>query len=198
MFYPVMLDIRNKLIVVIGGGEVAYRKANKLLEFGGNIRIISPEVTEKFIDLRNFYKENIEIIYDIYNKKYIEDAFLVIGATSSRRVNREVGRDCNDFNILVNIVDSKDESDFITSSIINNDNLTISVSTLGSFPYLSKKIRIDMEEKYKKFNKEYMDVLEEIRKIALDKYSDKKREIMDKALDLNLADLRELLKELEK
>lgn len=198
MFYPIMLDIENKLIVVIGGGEVAYRKVNKLLEFGGTVRIISPEFIEKFIVLKDLYKENIEIIYDIYNKSYIEDAFLVIGATSSKTVNGEIAKDCNNLNVLVNIVDSKDRSDFITPSIINNDNLTISISTLGSFPYLSKKIRIDMEEKYKKFDKEYINVLEEIRKITLNKYSDRTKEIMDKALDLNLIDLREFLIELEK
>ncbi|WMM23871.1 bifunctional precorrin-2 dehydrogenase/sirohydrochlorin ferrochelatase [Tissierella sp. MB52-C2] len=198
MFYPIMLKIENKLIIVVGGGQVAYRKVKKLLEFGGTVRVVSPKIIDDFKDLQKEYKENIELIYDIYNKKYIEDAFLVIGATSSRMTNKEIGEDCNNLNILVNIVDSKDESDFITSSIINNDNLTISISTLGSFPYLSKKIRIDMEKKYKKFDKEYMIILEEIRRITLDNYSHKTKEIMDKALELNIVDLKEFLKELEK
>lgn len=198
MFYPIMLKIENKLIVVVGGGQVAYRKVKKLLEFGGTVRVVSPKIIDGLKDLQKEYKENIEFIYDIYNKKHIEDSYLVIGATSSRNINKEIAKDCNSLNILVNIVDSKDESDFITSSIINNDNLTISISTLGSFPYLSKKIRIDMEKKYKKFDKEYMIILEEIRRITLDNYSHKTKEIMDKALELNIVDLKEFLKELEK
>ncbi|HAE92331.1 precorrin-2 dehydrogenase/sirohydrochlorin ferrochelatase family protein [Tissierella praeacuta] len=193
MFYPIMIDISNKCIIIVGGGEVAHRKARKLLEFGGKLMILSPCNIPKFEELKERYKENLDFIYDEYNKKYIEDAFLVIGATSSKKINKQISEDCKSLNILVNIVDSREDSDFITPSIINNDTLTISISTMGSFPYLSKKIRMDMEDSYKKFNKEYLDILEELRHLILHNYREEKKEIMDYALNLNIDELKELL-----
>ncbi|WP_353096530.1 bifunctional precorrin-2 dehydrogenase/sirohydrochlorin ferrochelatase [Tissierella praeacuta] len=197
MFYPIMVDISNKRIIVIGGGEVAHRKAKKFLEFGGKVIVLSPYNIHKFKELEERYKENLDFIYAEYNEKYIENAFLVIGATSSKEVNKQISKDCNKLNVLVNIVDSKEDSDFITPSIINNDTLTISISTMGSFPYLSKKIRMDMEDTYKKFNKEYLDTLEEIRYLILDKYREEKKEIMDHALNLNIDELKDLLMKLK-
>lgn len=193
MFYPIMVDIFQRQVLVVGGGKVAFRKAQKILEFGGNLTILSPEIMDDFKILQELYKERLNLIYDKYDKKYIEDCFLVIGATSLRTINCQIGEDCKSLNILVNLVDSKDESDFITPAVINNDNLTISISTMGSFPYLSKKIRRDMEENYGKFNKEYMDVLEEIRHFILDKNSKDINDAMDMVLNLELSGLKNLL-----
>ncbi len=198
MFYPIMIDIHDRKIVIVGGGKVAYRKSKNLLKYGGKVIILSPETIDDFKRLKDIYKDKLQFVYNKYEKVYIEDAFLVIAATSSSLVNQEISKDCKELNILSNIVDSKEDCDFITTSIINNDNLTISVCTMGSFPYLSKKIRIDMEEKYKKFDKEYINVLEEIRNIILNKYPDETREMMDQALELDLKDLKELLEKLKK
>jgi siroheme synthase-like protein len=189
-----MVDIFQKHVLVVGGGKVAFRKAQKILEFGGNLTILSPEIIDDFKILKELYKERLNLIYDIYNKTYIEGCFLVIGATSLRAINSQIGEDCKNLNILVNLVDSKDESDFITPAVINNDNLTISISTMGSFPYLSKKIRRDMGEQYGKFNKEYMDVLEEIRHFILDEDSKNIGNTMDMVLSLDLSELKNLLK----
>ena len=197
MFYPIMIDINDKDIVVVGGGEVAYSKSVKLLEFGANIKVLSPTKTDKFLELKEIYKEKLNFICNVYEKKYVEKAFLVVAATSSREVNEQISKDCKALKILANIVDSKKESDFITPSIINNDNLLISISTMGSFPYLSKKIRIDMEERYKKFNKDYIDILEKIRISILNQYKDRTKEIMDYALELDIEGLKDLLIRLE-
>lgn len=194
MFYPIMVDIFQKKVLIVGGGKVAFRKAQKVLEFGGDLTILSPKIIDDFKILEETYKERLNLIYDIYDKRYIEGCFLVIGATSLRTINSQIGKDCKELNILVNLVDSKDESDFITPAVINNDNLTISISTMGSFPYLSKKIRRDMEENYGKFNKEYIDVLEEIRGFILDKDSEDISTKMDMVLSLDLSELKNLLK----
>lgn len=199
MFFPMMIDLEDRSILIVGGGQVAYRKAKAMLEFGASITLVSPEFTEEFIALKEKSKSDneIELIYDVYDASYVINKFLVVAATSSRRVNKEVVRDCNIHQILVNNVDGREKSDFITPAIYKNDDLTISISTGGSFPYLSKRMRMDMEEKYSKYNAEYMKLLESIRYKIIDKYPDKKRQIMDKVLKLDIDELKSFKAEID-
>lgn len=198
MFYPIMMNINEKEILIVGGGKVAYRKAKKILEYGGILTILSPEISDEFKELKYIYKNKLNYIYNQYDKKYIENKFLVIATTSSKIINKDIGYDCKGLNILVNIADNKEESDFITPAVMSNDNLTISICTMGSFPYLSKKIRIEMEEKYSKFNKEYMDILEELRYLILYKKPEIMRGEMEKALNLDLDELKHFLESYKK
>ena len=196
MFYPVMVDISHKKIVVVGGGKIGYRKAKNFLEFGAKIVVLSPKFIDKFYELEKEYKEQIRLINDFYNKEYIYSSFLVVGATSSRKTNKQIAIDSNDLNILCNIVDSKEESSFISPAIVNREGLIVSVSTMGKFPYLGKKIREDMEDKYSKFDNEHMDLLEKLREVALSEYKDRSQELFNYSLDLNTDELRKFLIEL--
>lgn len=191
MFFPIMIDLKDKRITVVGGGNVCFRKCKNLLEFGAKVTIVSPEIIDKLKELKVIYKDNLKFIYDIYKEEYIVDSFLVVAATSSKEINREIVKNSKELNILVNSADGRKESDFITTSIIKNDNLTISICTDGRFPALSKKIRKDMEEKYSRYDEEYMNILEEIRYVIIEKHPEDKSEIMDKVLDLDIDQLRE-------
>lgn len=196
MFYPIMVDISNKKIVIVGGGEIGYRKAKNFLEFGAKIVVLSPQFIDKFYELKKEYKEQIRLINDFYKKKYIYDSFLVIGATSSRKINKQISIDSKDLNILCNIVDSKEESSFIFPAIVNREGLIVSVSTGGKFPYLCKKIKEDIDNKYSKFDKEYMDLLEKIREVILSKHKDRSQELFNYSLELDRDELRKFLIEL--
>ena len=196
MFYPIMVDIFNKKIVIVGGGEIGYRKAKNFLEFGAKIVALSPKFIDKFYKLEKEYKEQIRLINDVYNKEYIYGSFLVIGATSSRKINKQISIDSRDLNILCNIVASKEESGFISPAIVNREGLIVSVSTGGKFPYLCKKIREDMEDKYSKFDKEYMDLLEKLREVVLSEYKDRSQELFNYSIGLNRDELRKFLIEL--
>ena len=196
MFYPIMVDISNKKIVVVGGGEIGYRKAKSFLEFGAKIVVLSPKFIDRFYELEKEYKEQIRLINDFYKKEHIYGCFLVVGATSSRKTNKQISIDSKDFNILCNIADSKEESSFISPAIVNREGLIVSVSTGGKFPYLCKKVKEDMEDKYSKFDKEYMDLLEKIREVVLSEYKDRSQELFNYSLDLNTDELRKFLIEL--
>ncbi len=197
MFCPIMVDISNKKLLIVGGGKIAYRKAKNFLSYKANVLVVSPEFIHEFYKLEREYKGQISLIQDLYNKKYIEGAFLVVGATSSRQVNNQVAQDCHELNILCNIVDKKEESSFISPGLVKKDGLIISISTMGKFPYLSKRIKEDIANRYSKFDKEYMDLLEELRKIVLLKYRDGTKEIFNHALNLNKDQLKGFLKELK-
>lgn len=191
MFFPIMVELEDKKVTIVGGGQVAYRKCKKLLAFGAKVTMVSPDVLNVFEQLKIHYGDNLNLIIDRYKQEYLHDSFLVIAATSSKNVNKTIVENSKELGVLVNSVDGKEDSDFITTSIISNDNLTISICTGGSFPALSKKIRKDMEEKYKKYDKEYMNLLEDIRYIIIEKYPEDKRAVMDKILDFDIDELRD-------
>jgi len=138
-----MLNITNKKCLVIGGGNVAYRKILSLLEFDGTVTAISP----KFIkDIWELSKNNrIELIERKYQKKDVQNYNLVIVATNDKMLNKEISKECIDNNIPVNVVDDKELSTFITPSVIRRGDLTISISTNGKSPLLSRRIREMLE-----------------------------------------------------
>lgn len=186
MYFPIMIELENRKVAIIGGGKVAYRKALKFLEFNGDITIISPEIIDEFKNL------DIKIVYKDYKKEYIDGFDLVIAATNNKKLNLEISRDCEDKKILFNNSDSN-RSDFVLPSIINSEGLIVSTSTNGRFPTLSKMVREDFEEKYKKYDDEFLDNLEVLRKIVLEKDRENSKKIFKNALELDNEKLLDLI-----
>ncbi len=182
-----MLNIENKKITIIGGGKVALRKTKKLLQFNKNITVISPYFHEQFKNIKN-----INLIKKKYKEEHIKGSFLVFGATSDHSINKKIAEDCKKNDILCNIVDSKELSEFIIPSSIKRGDLTISVSTMGKSPSLCKKIRKDLEKKYTDEYDEYIKLLGDIRELVLKKCDDKikRREILNEIINLNIEDLK--------
>jgi len=159
-YYPINLSLENKKCMVVGGGTVAERKARRLLECGARVFVISPAITHSL-------KAMVDKGKIIYRRKKIhlrdlDGAHLVIAATTDRSVNSAVSSYCRGKNILVNIVDSPGECSFILPSLVRRGDLTISISTDGISPALSKKIRLDIE---KRFGAEYAALLRMMKKI---------------------------------
>ena len=143
MLYPINLKLDELDVVIIGGGEVAYRKCKNFLEFNKNVTIVSKQILNKFYDL----KGNIKIIKDDYKEIYIKDASVIIAATNNRELNMEIGLYCKAKNKLVNVVDNIEISNFTVPSYIKRGDLLISVSTGGKSPSLSSKIKKEIEER---------------------------------------------------
>ncbi|EQI44509.1 siroheme synthase, N-terminal domain protein [Clostridioides difficile Y247] len=160
MLYPINLKLDELDVVIIGGGEVAYRKCKNFLEFNKNVTIVSKQILNKFYDL----KGNIKIIKDDYKEIYIKDASVIIAATNNRELNMEIGLYCKAKNKLVNVVDNIEISNFTVPSYIKRGDLLISVSTGGKSPSLSSKIKKEIEERYTEDYEEYLNVLGDIRK----------------------------------
>ncbi len=159
-YYPINLSLENKKCMVVGAGTVAERKVRRLLECGARVFVVSPAVTHGLKAMADKGK----IIYR-RKKIHLRDlngAHLVIAATTDRSVNSAVSSYCHRKNILVNIVDSPGECSFILPSLIRRGDLTISISTNGISPALSKKIRLDIE---KRFGAEYAALLRMMKKI---------------------------------
>ncbi|MCD3218066.1 bifunctional precorrin-2 dehydrogenase/sirohydrochlorin ferrochelatase [Clostridium botulinum C] len=196
MYYPLMLDIRNKNIIVIGGGEVAFRKTKKLLQFEANVILISPQLISEFSDLKKVYYDKLNVIIDCYNESYIKNAYLVIAATSNKSINKKISQYCKEKNILCNIVDDIDSSDFIVPSSVKRGNLVISISTMGKSPMLACKIKQEIEKRYSDEYEEYIVLLGEARKIIIKKFKDNvKKEVLKKLINMSLDEIKIFIQE---
>ncbi|PBG54847.1 siroheme synthase [Clostridioides difficile] len=188
MLYPINLKLDELDVVIIGGGEVAYRKCKNFLEFNKNVTIVSKQILNKFYDL----KGNIKIIKDDYKEIYIKDASVIIAATNNRELNMEIGLYCKAKNKLVNVVDNIERSNFTVPSYIKRGDLLISVSTGGKSPSLSSKIKKEIEERYTEDYEEYLNVLGDIRKKVIKKYEDKskRKDVLNMLVTLDLEELK--------
>lgn len=143
-YYPMFVDIRGRRCVVIGGGEVAMRKVARLVDCGGDVEVISPELCsglQIMVDKGeiNFQPRNYQP-GDLFN------AFIAIAATDNNAVNREIVREAHEEGALVNAVDELEEGDFIVPSCFQRGDIIISVSTEARSPALARKVRMELEK----------------------------------------------------
>jgi precorrin-2 dehydrogenase/sirohydrochlorin ferrochelatase len=149
-YYPVHLDIQNRNCLVVGGGSVATRKVITLLDCGADVTVISPLVSKQMRDFAT--SGSIKLKKRPYQSGDLKGMFLVIGATDDEDINRQISRDANRLNTLCNIADRPEVCSFILPSIVQRDDLVITISTSGQSPAMAKKLRKTLE---KQFGEEY-------------------------------------------
>jgi siroheme synthase-like protein len=143
-YYPISLDVNGKRCVVVGGGEVALRKVNVLLEHEAIVQVISPELCAEIEDL--FAAGRIMTAKRPYADGDLAGAFVVIAATDDVVVNKKVADEAEKRRILVNVVDVSNMSNFIVPSYLRRGDLTVAVSTGGRSPALARRIKEELEK----------------------------------------------------
>lgn len=159
---PLMIDLTDKTVVVVGGGRIAERRVMSLINSGANIRVVSPEITEALYAL--WEQGAIEWEKKHYESKDTNDAFLVIAATDQPDVNRSVRHSISD-NALVNMVDDSKLGNVEFPASHRRGMLTISVSTGGASPMLTSKIIRELASKFDSSFEPYIDFLYTCRKL---------------------------------
>lgn len=192
MFYPVNLNLDNMEIIIVGGGNVALRKCMNFLDFGKSVTVLAPDFDSRFLELGN----KVDLINDIFKEEYIDKFDIVVAATDDKEVNEEIACICRKKSKLINVVDSRDLSDFTVSSYVKRGDLLIGISSGGKIPALSAKIRRDLEEIYDESFAEYVDLLGELREKIIKKYEDKteRKEVLKALVELDIEELKEIEK----
>ena len=136
--YPILLDLAGKLVVIVGGGKAAVRKADGLIEGGASrIRCVAPEIDDEMPGA-------VEKIHSKFMPSHLDGAALVFAATDLAEVNIDVMRAARERKILVARVGSEgDVGDFVVPANWRTGPIVVSVST-GS-PTLSKTLRDEIE-----------------------------------------------------
>jgi precorrin-2 dehydrogenase/sirohydrochlorin ferrochelatase len=164
-YYPVSLDMTDKRCVIIGGGAVAERKAERLSECGAQVVVVSRSLTPVLEDRKK--ADTIEHIDADYEKKTLRGAFMVIGATDRDDVNAQVSQDALSLGILVNIVDDPDRCNVILPSLLQQGDLSIAISTGGKSPALARKIREELQQQYGPEYESLLTIMGSLRKRVL-------------------------------
>ena len=142
-YLPISISLKNRKVLVVGAGNVALRKIEILLEYESDITVVSPSVSDKV----GYYAER-EMI-KLHKREYkIGEAAgfgLVISASDSEAVNRQVHEDCQAARVPVNVVDNPPLCDFIFPAVVRRDCLSVAVCSDGKAPFLSGHLRFVLE-----------------------------------------------------
>ena len=143
-YYPVYLDLRGKLCVVIGGGEIGERKVEGLVESSAEVTLISPDVTQRLQELAQAGR--IAWHSRRYRQGDLKGAFLAIAATDVRDVNQAIAAEAQEEKVVLNVVDDAPLCSFIAPSIVKRGDVTLAISTGGSSPALARKLKDSIQD----------------------------------------------------
>ncbi|BEP28733.1 precorrin-2 dehydrogenase/sirohydrochlorin ferrochelatase family protein [Helicovermis profundi] len=179
---PIMINTKNKYALIIGAGNVAYRKICKVLDHNMKVIVIAPSVCKKIEELLVKYSDAIKIYHENYTKDFIvkmekefeffNDISFVIAATNNECVNSKIVYDFKKYKILTSSITEAKEIDFKFVGEISRGDLTITVSTNGKFPGLTKKIRKEIETDFPKEYSEYLNYLSKERYKIINREND--------------------------
>ena len=143
-YYPLMLDVRGRRAIVIGGDRVAAEKAAALSASGAHVSVLSQEFCVELLEQAE--QERVTLWSKAYAPGDLAGAFVVIAATNDPQLISAIWTETQERGQLVNIVDVPEYCSFILPSVLRREQLTIAVSTEGASPSLAKRIRQNLEE----------------------------------------------------
>lgn len=143
-YLPIFYRLNGVRCLVVGGGEVATRKASMLQRAGAMLRVVAPTFSDEMSALLDG-ADRAERIHRQYVSADLEGVALVIAATDDQETNVRVSRDARDRNIPVNVVDNPPLCTFILPSIVDRSPIVIAVSSGGQSPVLARMIRAKLE-----------------------------------------------------
>lgn len=142
-YLPIFADLKQRPVLVVGGGDVAARKVSLLQRAGAEIRIVaqslSPELEQQRQQGRVLWLEKT------FDPQQLDDVFLAIAATDDNALNAAVFAEADKRRVLANVVDDQPRCSFIFPSIIDRSPLVVAVSSSGQAPVLARLLREKLE-----------------------------------------------------
>lgn len=142
-YLPIFTDIKNRKILVVGGGSVAMRKARTVVNAGGQVTFVAPTFTEEVNEFARAHQ--LTQLQTVFEPAHLDGHVLVIAATDIEEVNAQVHQAAVLKDMFVNVVDDTQRSSFIFPSIVDRDPITIAISSAGTAPVLARRLREKLE-----------------------------------------------------
>jgi len=146
-YLPIFIDLKERHCLVVGGGEIAARKAALLLKAQANVTLIAPEIAETSRQLLNDpdYRGKVKWITAHFSADYLDEQSLIIAATDDEQVNQAVYQAAKARKILVNVADQPEMCDFILPSVLDRSPIVVAISSGGKSPILARQLRARLE-----------------------------------------------------
>jgi len=135
---PLLVEATGLRVLVVGGGDVAARKARAFCDAGATVRVISPAAGDDVLELARAGK--LALTSRVFVAGDVDDAELVIAATNDRATNAAVAAEARAVRCLVNVADAPEEGHFVTMATHRSGDLVVGVSA-GGVPDAAKRIR---------------------------------------------------------
>lgn len=137
--YPIMLDLRGRLVVVVGAGRVGLRKVRSLAASGAHVRLVAKHSAGEV------GAAGVEVLVEPYRSEHVAGAVLVFAATDDARLNARIAADARAAGALVNAVDQPEDCDFFAAATVRRGDVVVAVGTGGSSPSLAAVLRKRLE-----------------------------------------------------
>ncbi|MFE4522442.1 bifunctional precorrin-2 dehydrogenase/sirohydrochlorin ferrochelatase [Cytobacillus firmus] len=183
-YFPLLMNLDYKKVVIVGGGHVARQKAEALLPTKAQLTVISPEITEK---LQQYINEGLVTWKEkSFEPADLEDAALIFAVTNDEEVNNAVEEAAQHWQLLSR-ADAKGRVDFINPAVVRRGEFVLTVSTSGGSPGLTSKVKGELEEQYGEHYAQYVSFLKEARQRILEKFTgNEKKQLLAELLDPQL------------
>jgi siroheme synthase-like protein len=190
---PISVSLKGRPCLVVGGGPVALRKVERLLDYEPEITVVAPEVDRKF----EYFAERgkIRLEQRAYRQGEATEYGLVIAASDDRSLNRQISDDCRSVGVLVNVVDDPAYCNFIYPSVVRRDCLTAAISTDGRAPFVSGHLREVLGTVFPEHWAGLMKHATAFRKLARERWKDDPQSQLDCYDRFLRADWKTMLKE---
>jgi len=165
---PVSVSLAGRKCLVVGGGTIALRKIETLLEYDTEVTVVALEAEPQIGYLAE--KGVITLQKREYKSPEAAAFGLVICATDDNAVNEQVAEDARGAGVLVNVVDKPKLCDFIFPSLVRRDCLTIAVCTDGKAPFMSANLRAILENVFPKHWERIMSLAADYRKMVMERW----------------------------
>lgn len=129
-YFPLFINIKEKKILVFGGGNIATRRIKAMLPYGACIRIVAPEISE---ELQQLAERNGNLILDYrkYKLSELQKPDFVLAATNDEKVNQTIFRECRHKGILVNVASNRELCDFYFPGVVQQGDITVGITANG-------------------------------------------------------------------
>lgn len=183
-YFPLLMNIDYKKVVIVGGGHVARQKVEALLPTKALVTVISPAVTEK---LQHYIHEGLVTWKEkAFEPADLDDAALIFAVTNDEAVNNAVEEAAQHWQLLSR-TDAKGRVDFINPAVVRRGDFVLTVSTSGASPGLTRQVKTDLEEQFGVHYAQYVSFLREARQQILQVFTgDAKKQLLAELLDPQL------------
>jgi len=142
-WFPLFCDLRHKAVLLVGGGDVAERKARLLLKAGADLRVCATRFSSPFYEWQQAGK--LTLLETRFAPEQIDGCWLVIAATDSKEVNQYVSDSAEARRVFCNVVDAPAQASAIMPSVVDRSPLLIAISSSGDAPVMARLLREKIE-----------------------------------------------------